>query len=175
MSADTPLDAEQVRALRVAGRHDEHLPAALELVAARPSDFAAQREAAFACDFAGDEHQAVRHYDAAWQLGCPPSERRRLLTGYASTLRNVGRVDEAIALLSEAQASDPGYLPHLVFLSLALHSGGHQAAALATMLGGLLDLAERCAAADPSAPHPLDRYQRAITAYWRELLDQGTR
>ena len=61
--------------------------------------------AAFAADRIGDERAAIVHYDAAWALGVPEDVRRRFLVGYGSTLRNVGRADDAVALLSEAADS----------------------------------------------------------------------
>ncbi len=148
---------------------DERLTAALEAAAAQPSDVRARVEAAFALDRCGDEHGAIRHYDAAWQLGVPAELRRRFVVGYGSTLRNVGRVDEAVVLLTEEVAGDPDYPPFSAFLALALHSSGHGAAALATMLGCLLDVSGRAG----GAAHPLDGYQRALGEYYRALIDES--
>jgi len=117
--------------------------------------------AAYAHDRAGREHDAIRHYDAAHQLGVPAAERRRFTVGYGSTLRNVGRFDDAIAILGQAVADDPEYPAFAAFLALALHSAGHPREALATMLGCALDVAR---------PGALDGYERALTEYHRELL-----
>ena len=94
--------------------------------------------------------------------------RRRFVVGYGSTLRNVGRSDEAIVLLTEEVSRDPGYPALSAFLALALHSAGHRGAALATMLGCLLDVADR-----DSGDNPLDGYQRALGDYYRELIDES--
>jgi predicted Zn-dependent protease len=160
----------RMAALRAAGQHDEHLAAALALAARHPSAAVARLEAAFALDRAGDEAAAIRHYDAAWQLGVPDDRRRRFVVGYGSTLRNVGRVDEAVVLLTEEVVRDPDYPPFSAFLALALHSAGHGGAALATMLSCLLDVAARAGA----GAHPLDGYQRALGDYYRELVDEST-
>lgn len=156
---DTPVS--HVRSLRLAGQHEEHLRAARELVGQQPDDVYARIEAAMGCDRNGHEHEAIRHYDAAFQLGVPPSERRRFFVGYGSTLRNVGRIDDAIGVLGQAIADDPSYPPFAAFLALALGSAGHHKAALATMLGCALDAARADA---------FDGYERALTEYHRELL-----
>ena len=169
-SAKLRAEASRLRALRQRGDHQDHLPAALALAARAPSDVEARIEAAFGLDRAGDEAAAVRHYDAAWQLGVPEPLRRRFVVGYGSTLRNVGRADEAVVLLTEELARDPGYAAYTAFLSLALHSAGHAAAALATMLGCVLDLAERATGHPDAAGHPLDGFERALGEYYQELL-----
>jgi tetratricopeptide (TPR) repeat protein len=151
----------EVRALRAAGQHTEHLAAARALALAEPTAVEAQIEAAYAHDRADLERDAIRYYDAAHALGIPAAERRVFLVGYGSTLRNVGRADDAVAILGQAIADDPDYPPFHAFLSLALFSAGHPRAALATMLGVALDA---------SRPDAFDRYARALTEYQRELL-----
>jgi Flp pilus assembly protein TadD len=126
-----------------------------------PDDVAAQIAAAYACDRAGDEHAAIRHYERAWQLGVPEPQRRRFLVGFGSTLRNVGRADDAVAILAQAAQDYPEYPALRAFLALALHAAGHGRAALATMLGVALDLA---------SPGALDGYERALTEYHQLLL-----
>jgi len=122
--------------------------------------------AAYAHDRAGDEHAAIKFYDAAYQAGVPDDKRRRFLVGYGSTLRNVGRAEEAVAILAQAAADDPGYPAYAAFLALALADAGHAKAALATMLGCALDAARSDA---------FDGYERALTEYHRELLDKAQR
>jgi predicted Zn-dependent protease len=122
--------------------------------------------AAYAHDRAGDERAAIRYYDAAYRLGVPDDERRRFLVGYGSTLRNVGRADEAVAVLAQAAADDPEYPPFTAFLALALADAGHPQAALAAMLGCALDAAR---------PDAFDGYERALGEYHRELLEMSQR
>lgn len=118
--------------------------------------------AAYAHDRAGREREAIRHYERAWQLGVPADQRRKFLVGYGSTLRNVGRSEEAVALLAEAAAADPDYPAYTAFLALALMSAGHPGAALATMLGCALDAAR---------PGVWDGYDRALGEYQKQLLE----
>ena len=123
-------------------------------------DVAAEIAAAYECDRRGDERSAIVHYERAWSLGVPDSERRHVLVGYGSTLRNVGRADDAVGLLGDAVAADPDYAPFRAFLALALLSAGHARAAVATLLGLALDTAD------------LDGFERALGAYHDELLTE---
>ena len=116
---------------------------------------------AYRLDREGDERAAIRYYDEAYRLGVPADKRRRFLVGYGSTLRNVKRVDDAVGILAQAIADDPEYPAYAPFLALALMDAGHAKAALATMLGCLLDAAK---------PGVLDGYERALGEYHQELL-----
>lgn len=124
-------------------------------------DVQAQIAAAYAHDRAGDERGAIRYYERAWELGVPEEQRKRFLVGFGSTLRNVGRADDAVAILAAAVQAYPDYAALRAFLALALHSTGHARAALATMLGVALDTA---------GAGSFDGYERALTEYHQELL-----
>ncbi|TDP95864.1 tetratricopeptide repeat protein [Leucobacter luti] len=106
-------------------------------------------------DSAGHEELAVAHYERAIELGLAGTARAELTVQLASTLRVLGRYDEAIALL---RASDPdpalGAAPE-AFLALALHSAGRYDEALAVSLDALI----------PQLP----RYQRSLRGYAAEL------
>jgi len=153
----------EVRALRIAGKHIEHLAAATALVADEPEIAEAQIEAAYAHDTAGRERLAIRYYEEAYRLGVPADEKNNFLVGFGSTLRNVGRADESVAVLAQAVVDDPHYMPFHAFLSLALFSAGHPREALAAMLGCALEAAR---------PTAFDRYERALGEYHRELLGE---
>jgi tetratricopeptide (TPR) repeat protein len=116
---------------------------------------------AYRLDREGRERDAIRYYDEAYRTGVPAEQRRRFLVGYGSTLRNVGRVDDSVGILAQAIADDPAYPAFAPFLALSLLDAGHARAALATMLGTLLDIAP---------PGSLDGYERALGEYHTELL-----
>jgi tetratricopeptide (TPR) repeat protein len=156
-------ELEQVRALRADGETAAYLEAALELARRRPGDVDVRIEAAYACDRYGTEEEAVGHYDAAWRMGVPDDRRREFSIGYGSTLRNVGRSEEAVAILGEAVERYPDDPALEAFLALALFSEGHAAAALATMLDAVLALDRRAPA--------LGGYERALGHYRDELLE----
>jgi tetratricopeptide (TPR) repeat protein len=116
---------------------------------------------AYAHDREGREREAIRYYDEAYHLGVPAEHKRRFLVGYGSTLRNVKRVDDAVGVLAQAIADDPEYPAYVPFLALALLDAGHPKAALAAMLGCVLDVAK---------PGALDGYERALAEYHQLLL-----
>jgi len=126
-------------------------------------DVAAQCAAAYACDRLGREHDAVGYYTRAWELGGPTDDRAGFLLGYGSTLRNLGRADDALGILGEAVLAYPGHAALRAFLALALHSAGHHALAMATLL-------ETALAVAPTAFEP---YRRALGEYLGELRAAG--
>lgn len=128
---------------------------------ARPDDVEAQAAAAYACDRAGREAQALRYYQRAFELGGPADDRAGFLLGFGSTLRNVGRVDDAVAVLGEAVLAHPDHAALRAFLALALGSAGHHALALATMLDAGLT----------ASPTAFDPYRRALGEYLRALQE----
>ena len=158
------MTIDEIRALRLAGCHEEHASAARAYVADHPDDVHAQIEAAYGNDRVGDERTAIIHYEAAYRLGVPADLRRRFLVGFGSTLRNVRRADDAITVLAKAIEDDPNYPAYAAFLALALADAGHAKAALATMLGCALDA---------SRPGAFDGYERALGEYHQELLGTG--
>lgn len=160
MSIDSEL--LEIEAARASGDHPTAHARALALASAYPQDVRAVMAAAYACDRIGLEHDAIVHYERAWALGVPAAERPGFLVGLGSTLRNVGRTDDAVARLAEATAEYPDDAALRAFLALALHSAGHTTLALATMLEAAL------AAARPDGFGP---YDRALVEYQRELVD----
>jgi len=156
------MTADELRALWDAGKHDDHLREAKALALREPENVHAQLEAAFGHDRAGLEREALRYYERVSELGVPADRRRPFLVGYGSTLRNVGRADDAVAVLAQAIDDDPTYAPFTAFLALALADAGHLKAALATMLGCALDVAP---------PGAFDGYGRALGEYHRRLLE----
>ena len=118
---------------------------------------------AYAHDTEGREREAVRYYDQAFAMGVPEAMRKRFLVGYGSTLRNVGRTDDAVGVLSQAVVDYPDFPALRAFLSLALLDAGHAKAAVAAMLGVALDTAR---------DGVFEGYERALTEYHHVLLDE---
>lgn len=104
-----------------------------------------------AYDSAGDEATAAIHYERAIALGLSGRARAELDIQYASTLRNLGRADEAVALLTSTERDSALGASPDAFLALALHSAGHNDEALAVALRALI----------PTLP----QYQRSLSAY----------
>jgi Flp pilus assembly protein TadD len=128
---------------------------------AYPQDVAAQIAAAYACDREGTEEEAVLHYDAAWKLGIPDSDRGEFMLGYGSTLKNVGRLKESEAILKMAILEAPENKALPAFLALTQHAQGHHGEALATLLDILLSFSPQ--------NHHLADYARALGEYRDQL------
>jgi Flp pilus assembly protein TadD len=136
----------------------DFLAAIEELVAERPAhDPAAVFEHAAALDSTGHSDLAVPLYRKALDLGLTGLRRRRAVIQLASSLRNLDRADESIALLTPELDAESDELDDAVraFLALALVDAGREREAVALALTAL-------------APH-LPRYQRSVTNYASEV------
>jgi hypothetical protein len=131
-----------------------------ELVAERPADDpAAIFEHAAALDSTGHSDLAIPLYRQALDLGLSGLRRRRATIQLASSLRNLDRSPESVALLTPELDAESDELDDAVraFLALALADTGREREALSLALTAL-------------APH-LPRYQRSVTNYAGALLD----
>lgn len=129
-----------------------------ELAATRPfNDALALFERGGARDAAGLEEEAVPLYLAALRGGLPPSEHVQALIQLASSYRNIGMEDEAVALLEDVLAGRDVELRSEVevFLALSYYSAGKPEKALALLMRKI-------------AP-TLDMYTRSVNAYADEL------
>jgi tetratricopeptide (TPR) repeat protein len=122
-----------------------------------PHDAVALFEWAGIHDSLGLETEAVPLYREALARGLDDRRTARATIQLASTLRNLGEVDEAIALLRAAPDVPELGGARRGFLALALHSRGDDAAALREALTALADT--------------LPYYQRSLRAYAAELTE----
>ena len=115
-----------------------------------------ERAAAF--DSTGHSDRAVPLYEAALAAGLDGERRRRATIQLASSLRNLGRLDESIALLEAQRAHGSDHLddPLAGFLALAYADTGREREGLAL---------------EALAPH-LPRYQRSLANYGRGLVER---
>src|SRR5664279_1186140 len=131
-----------------------------ELVAERRRDDAeALFEAAGARDYAGLETEAEPLYRRALENGLDAALRPRAIIQLASTLRNLGQLDESIALLEQQLQEHPDDEwtgPSAAFLALALTSRG--------------DATQGAAVALMALANYLPIYQRSVLGYAAELL-----
>jgi hypothetical protein len=117
-------------------------------------------ERAAALDSTGHSDLAVPLYRQALSLGLPGIRRRRATIQMASSLRNLGRAEESVALLTAERDAGSDELDDAVtgFLALALVDVGREREAASLALGAL-------------APH-LPRYQRSMGNYARLLVEK---
>lgn len=111
-------------------------------------------------DSAGREAEAIPHYERALELGLCDDLVPGALLQLGSSLRNVGRNDEAIALFDDAVARYPEHAALRLFRAFALATAGRDREALVDVL----DLARTRI----DAPE-IDRYRRSLENYTREL------
>lgn len=140
-------------------RSEEEFLALIEGLAAElPADSAvAAFERACSFDSTGHPDRAVPLYRRALETGLTGERRRRAVIQLASSVRNLGRPEESIELLTAELEAGSDHLDDAVkaVLALALTDVGREREAVSLVLGAL-------------APH-LPRYQRSMANYARLL------
>lgn len=137
---------------------DERVERMRALAREAPSPALGHFELGGALDSAGREAEADREYAAATRAGLAdvdPARAAQLAIQHASTLRNLGRTDEAIAMLRAAPRDASVGAAVEVFLALALHSAGRHDEALRVAIEAI----------EPTLP----RYRRSVRAYAEAL------
>ena len=137
-TSDDP-DAIRRKVVRARGEHEfedeisalwelpdagARVDAAARLHAAHPGDARIAYEYAGAHDSAGDEAAAVPLYEEALAAGLREPHRHRAQVQLASSLRNVGRVEEAVAVIDDVAARHPESLGVAAFRALVHHDAG---------------------------------------------------
>lgn len=141
---------------------DEGVAAMHGLAEACPAtDGRAAFELAGVYDSMGFEAEAGAEYERALELGLDDDRHARLAVQYGSTLRNLGRLDKAIAVLRAAPVHESTGSAPRVFLALALHSAGRKDEALRVAIEAQIDA--------------LPRYQRSMRNYAAALTDPDGR
>jgi hypothetical protein len=152
-------------------RSEEEFLARIEKLAAElpPSHPVALFERACSLDSTGHSGLAVPLYQQALETGLTGLRRRRAVVQMASSLRNIGRAQESVALLTAERNVDPATLDEqtralddavMATLALALVDNGREREAVSVALTAL-------------APH-LVRYQRSMANYARLLMESGS-
>lgn len=140
---------------------EEFLAAVDELVADAPEgDADALFHRACAQDSLGYSDRAVPFYEAALERGGLTGENRRRATiQLASSLRNVGQVDRALAMLEAEREQPSDHLDDALdcVLALTLAAAGREREGLSLVVVAL-------------AKH-LPRYNRSMAAYGRGLVE----
>lgn len=114
-----------------------------------------------ALDSGGHEAEADVQYAAATAAGLDtvdPDRAAQMVVQHASTLRNLGRTDEAIAMLRNAPEHPATGAAPKVVLALALHSAGSHDEALRVAIEAI----------EPTLP----RYHRSVSAYAKALTER---
>lgn len=110
------------------------IDAFLAVLVEHPDEPEVLYEVGGAYDTAGEEQTAAGYYERAMAAGLDGDALRRCLLQYGSTLRNLGRLDESLAVLEGARARFPGSDSLKVWHATSLHEAGRHDAAFAIML-----------------------------------------
>ncbi len=160
------IDDELDRIFAARDRNDMQptIAALLPLYEQHPENPRVLYEVGGAYDTAGEEAVALGFYEQAMSRGLAGDIRRRCYLQYGSTLRNLGRIDDSIAVFARARAEFPESVALGVFESLTLHAAGLPSSALASLLKLL---------ADHVHSEEIDRYKPAMrgNAEYLESLD----
>jgi cyanophycin synthetase len=173
----TPDDHDVVRrkVVRARGEHESEaeiealwamedgaarIEAGRALLEAHPGDGRITFEYAGTYDSAGDPDRAVPLYREALELGLREPHRHRAQLQLASSLRILGQVDQARALVDEVVARHPDSVGAAMFRALVLHDAGRGDEALRDLMTLL---------ATTSTDEDVAQYRRSLTAYARAL------
>ena len=117
-----------------------------------------------ALDYSGREEVAIGAYERVFAIGLDqldPVLRPRLYAQAGSTLRNLGRLDEARTLLEQGRATFPANRALVAFLALVEVSAGNERRAI--------DLLFEVILADGADDDSIATFHRALTYYADEL------
>lgn len=125
-----------------------------------PDDPVGPFERASSLDSTGHSDLAVPLYRQALELGLDGQRRRRAVIQLASSLRNLGRASESVALLSEERRAQSDDLDDAVdaFLALALVDTGREREAVSLALLAL--------------SRHMSRYRRSLVNYAQEVSER---
>ncbi len=132
--------------------------------ARHPDDALVQFLIASAFDGADREGDAMHHYERAMASGIdtlPKALQPKIYLQGGSTLRNLGRIQEARTLLQEGISRFPHFRALTAFLALAETSAGHDRKAVVLLLSLLVT--------DDDGDTSLLAYRRALSWYAQEI------
>lgn len=116
-------------------------------------------------DRRGREAEAIPFYEKALKLGMSQDDRRSCLICLGSSLRTVGKLQEARKTFQRAAKADPGCIAPEMFMALVLCDlGEHQRAV--KLLAGLLLKADEA--------QELDGFRSALTKKFKALQRKRT-
>ncbi|WP_353947956.1 tetratricopeptide repeat protein [Sporolactobacillus sp. Y61] len=93
---------------------------------------------ALALDHFSREEEAIPAYKKAMDSGLDPDDERVAMICLASSYRNVGKVDQAMAMITGAMEKYPGHIPVECFCSLILLDAGLEKMAVQQLVQVLL-------------------------------------
>jgi tetratricopeptide (TPR) repeat protein len=146
--------------LREQGRHEEAREELLALSERHPGDPVIAYQTAWVHDALGLEAEAVPFYERALAgEGLSAGDRLGAFVGYGSTLRVLGRHDDALEAFRRGLAEFPGDQALRTFTAMALYNVGQAREAVGTLLKVLAET------------EAVGGYRRAVL-YYADNLDE---
>lgn len=150
-------------ALERAEKYDEAIAHFEQVVTQFPDDPRAYFEYGGAFDCAGREAEAIPQYERALAMGLSGDDLPRIYVQLGSSLRNVGRLEDAIRLLTEGCERFPEQPSLRLFRAFALFSAGRYKDVSLDLMELVIQHAQT---------PDMHMYRRAIRFYTDELKDK---
>lgn len=162
MTTDTRIDDQVSQAVRLReqGSDEEARAMLLEIVTDNPEHAVANLQCAWVHDKLGLEAEAVPFYERAISLGLESDDLHPALLGLGSTLRALGRYQEALRVLDRAVTEFPEDRALAVFRAMAQYNNGQAKEACETLLTQLVETT-----GDPQ----ITSYRAALESYAEDL------
>jgi tetratricopeptide (TPR) repeat protein len=138
----------------------------LDLLVEHPKNPLVLYEVGGSYDVLGEEKQAIPYYQQAIKAGLEGDDLQECLICLGSSHRNVGNVDDAVAVLEKAVGQFPENNSGKVFLALAYYSDGREDDAMRLLLELLLKTTNDQNILDYA--DPLDYYKDNLDEVWDE-------
>ncbi|MGN9837340.1 tetratricopeptide repeat protein [Nonomuraea sp. H19] len=130
-------DAELAQAVRLReeGEPEQARLLLIDLARRHPDDAEVAYQTAWVHDLLGLETEAVPYYETALaEAGLSAAHRLGAYTGYGSTLRGLGRYEQALEVFRRGLEEFPGDGALRTFMAMALHNTGRSGEAVSTLL-----------------------------------------
>ena len=136
MTSDNQLEADLATIFAARDRDDMEptVRALLAILDEHPEEASVLYAVGGAYDTAGREEIALGYYEHALGNGLHGDMLRKCYLQYGSTLRNVGRIEDSLAVFARARTEFPDSESLAIFEALTLHAAGRPSAALGQIL-----------------------------------------
>ncbi|MBS2773098.1 tetratricopeptide repeat protein [Anoxybacillus rupiensis] len=116
-------------------------------------------EIGFTLDAMGKEEEAIHYYEKALSLGLPAEQRCVALLCLGSSLRNIGKLDDAKHILKTAMDEFPNHIGIHCFYALAQYHAGEHGQSVRTLINAILLL----------SPESVKPFTQSLQYYVNEL------